>query len=377
MRIVGFRAANNASTQYRTKHWIKAMKQLGHDAECYGSPYADANSPKDTDARLALFDQRVNGADVVIYGLTVDAHEIAVLQAGRDTHGYRLIIDTDDLVTEVPIYNQASSWYHNATGLIRIAEAQYRSADAVTVSTEPLRKAMEHYNARTVHVPNLVDPDLYEGVRTREKEARHTDDIRIYWGGGGGHYDDLLIVKDALLRVCAERPNVKLVFGNLVPGWAMDLPSDRVFYTRLTEFSIFRKLLSWLCIDIGIAPLVNNRFNQCKSHVKYLDYAMVGIAGVYSDIESYDAVLDNVTGLKAGADEWYTQIMRLVDDWQLRRELGRNAKAHVLKELTVDTQARRYEAFLKEVVETKARPPLIAKELDEGVPINVNSSCSV
>jgi len=259
--------------------------------------------------------------------------------------------------------------WHNATGFIRIAETQYRQCDAVTASTEPLRQATDHYNARVIHVPNLVDPGLYEGVRTRKKEARHTDDIRIYWGGGGGHYDDLLIVKEALLQVCAERPNVKLVFGNMVPGWAMDLPSSRVFYTRLVKFSMFRKLLPWLCIDIGIAPLVNNPFNQCKSHVKYLDYAMAGIAGVYTDIESYDTVLDNVTGLKAGPDEWYNQIMKLVDDRELRQELGRNAKAHVLKELTVDTQARRYETFLREVIDTKARPPLIVKELDEGVPI--------
>jgi len=275
------------------------------------------------------------------------------------------------------IYNQASAAWHNASGLARVVEAQYRACDGVIVSTEPLRKATEHYNSRVVCMPNLVDLSLYEGVRTRKKEARHTDDIRIYWGGGGGHYDDLLIVKDALLRICKERQNVKLVFGNMVPGWAMDLPSDRVFYTRLTEFSIFRKLLSWLCVDIGIAPLVNNHFNQCKSHVKYLDYAMAGIAGVYTDIEAYDSVLDNVTGLKAGADEWYTQIMKLVDDRELRQELGRNAKAHVLKELTVDTQAERYEAFLREVVEAKARPPMIVKELDEGVPINVNNSCSV
>jgi len=157
----------------------------------------------------------------------------------------------------------------------------------------------------------------------------------------------------------------------------MDLPSTRVFYTRLVDFPTFRKLLSWMCIDIGLAPLVNNHFNRCKSHVKYLDYAMAGMAGVYTDIEPYDSVLDNVTGLKASEDEWYSQIMRLVDDRELRQELGRNAKAHVLKELTVDGHARRYEAFLREVVETKARPPLIVKELNEGVPINVNSSCSV
>src|SRR5437773_176033 len=84
----------------------------------------------------------------------------------------------------------------------------------------------------TCRMANCIDPKTYVGVLSREKEARHRDDVRIYWGGGGGHYDDLLLVKDALLRIFSERPNVKLVFSNILPDWAVDLPANRCFFIR-------------------------------------------------------------------------------------------------------------------------------------------------
>ena len=291
MRIVGFRAANAASTQYRTTNWINAMRNLGHDAQEFASPVQE----------YPRIDSILNGADIVLYGITVEAHEIAILQAGQANYGYKLIVDTDDLVNQVPRYNQASTMYHNATGLVRIAEAQYRDCDAITVSTPELKQKMDHYNANVVYMPNVVDPALYEGIRIREKEARHSDDLRIYWGGGGGHWDDLVIVKNTLLRIAGERPNVKLVFSNLVPGWAMDLPIMQVYYIPLQPFPRFRQLMSWLCVDVGLAPLVDNQFNRCKSHVKYIDYAMAKVAGVYSDLAPYDSVQENDTGLKARA----------------------------------------------------------------------------
>ena len=367
MRIVGFRAANTASTQFRVVNWIDALGRLGHDATSYGSPF---HAPTDTTIVRSFveeFDARVNGADVVLYGLTVEAREIAMLQAGRAAHGYRLVVDTDDLVTEVPSYNQASSWYHNASGLIRIAESQYRNSDALVVSTEELRRMSDHYNPRVIHMPNVVDPGMYEPLRFREKEPRHKDDIRIFWGGGGGHWDDLLIVKDALLKVCAARPNVKLVFGNFVPGWAMSLPSNRVFLIPMQPFSNYYKVLAWACPDIGLAPLVDNQFNRCKSHVKYLDYTLTATPGVYSALEPYGAITDGETGLIARTEsDWYDRIMELVDNAPLRRKIALNSWDDVMGRWHVDKWIGRYEQMLNEVI--SAQPPAV-HELAEGVPI--------
>lgn len=366
MKIVSYRAANSASTQFRIVNWMNAMKRMGHDVVIKGSPISEQGHFRDTKEMLDYFNADAKGADIVFYGLTVDANEISIYGAGQEAYGYKLIVDTDDLVSEVPTYNQASTSYHNASGLIRVAETQYRSCAGVTVSTEELQRSMDHYNPRVVYMPNVVAPEIYEDIRFRVKEGRHHDDIRIYWGGGGGHWDDLLLVKDALLRISRERPNVKLVFGNFVPGWALKLPPSQVYLIPMQPFDTYWKVLAWTCADIGLAPLVNNHFNECKSHVKYLDYGVTKTAAVYANLEPYKTVKDGQTGLLAKPDEWYEKIMALVDDGELRENMGMRAHEHIMDEWHIDKWAGRYEQFLKEIMDT---PKPVIEKLTEGVPI--------
>ncbi len=175
-----------------------------------------------------------------------------------------------------------------------------------------------------------------------------------------------MIASEAMVRVAKERSNVKLVFGNFVPGWAMDLPPSQVFLIPMQPFSFYWKVLAWTCVDIGLAPLVDNRFNRSKSHVKYLDYGVTHTASVYSNVESYKTVKDGETGLLAKPDQWYEKIMALVDDGELRENMGKLAHEHVMDEWHMDRWAGRYEQFLNEIVDT---PKAIVEELTEGVPI--------
>src|SRR5688572_12556276 len=171
------------------------------------------------------------------------AQVFAALLAGRKLYGYKLLVDTDDNSDDLPKFNYAYPDYHSGAGTARLVHAQLREADLVTVSTPRLAEWARKYAGRVVVMPNCIDTKLYASVRSREKEARHRDDIRIYWGGGGGHYDDLLKVRDTLLRIFAERPNVKLIFSNFLPDWAADLPPYRCFMIRFAHFNAYPKVL--------------------------------------------------------------------------------------------------------------------------------------
>lgn len=356
MKIVGFAAENMASSHLRVRQWITAMKERGHKADFYD----------DGMDNISKFDGRVQGADAVIYGRTHDGRKVALIHGGKKVHGYKIICDTDDLVTDIPVYNFAAHMFHNASGFKGMFLLQYRLADAVTVSTRYLAEATKEYTPNVHLVPNCADIDLWKSARTRQKEERHRGDIRIYWGGGGGHYNDLLKIKGPLLQVFAERPNVKLIFSNFVPAWAASLPSHRVFFLPLVQYKgQWQKLLSWLCVDIGLAPLENNPFNRAKSHVKWLDYAIARIAGVYENIDAYDSVMDGVTGLKASTeDEWYKKMLLLVDESALREAIGGRARREVLANWMVDSHAAAYERMLKRVC---GMPAVNVRQLDEGV----------
>lgn len=360
MKIVGIHLEPGGVGWLRCWNWTTALKSRGHDVK---------HRPHEaTQFQWSEIDNLLRGADAVITCRMANAQVFAALMAGRDHFGYKLIVDTDDYSDDLPKYNQAHSDYHAGAGVSRLVRGELREADLVTVSTEPLAEWARKYAKRVVTVPNCIDIRMYKDVRTRQKEARHRDDIRIYWGGGGGHYGDLLKVRDSLLRIFAERSNVKLVFSNILPDWAADLPPYRSFFIRFAHWNAYPKVLKWICPDVVISPLEENQFNRCKSNIKYLTYAMADVPGVYQDIEAYDCVQHGLTGMKARTDaDWYKHINTLLDNRVLASEIAHRAKQDVLRRWTIDSHIARYERMLEELIAPK--PTVELKMLEEGKPV--------
>lgn len=359
MNIVGVHVEPGGVGWHRQWCWTTALARKGHNVK---------HRPHQSEQwDWKHIDDYLRGADIVLCGRTHNAQMFAALMAGRDLYKYKLVVDTDDNHEDIPRYNQAFADYHAGSGVTRIIKAEFREADHVTVSTEPLRHIIEKTTPKVSVVQNVIDPRMYANVRERTKEPRHADDIRIYWGGGGGHYDDLLMVRDPLLRLFHENPRIKLVFSNFIPAWAADLPPFRVFMVPFAHFGAYPKVLKWICADVAIAPLVDNPFNRCKSNVKYLNYAMAGIPGVYSDLDPYGKIEDGETGMKVGPDGWYDAIKALIDDRALRRKIVVNAVSDVMDNYTVDGHIDRYEGLLSEIAARPRNTEIIA--LTEGVPV--------
>jgi hypothetical protein len=358
VRIVGIHLEPTGVGWHRCWNWTTAMERMGHEVR---------HRPFDPcQFTWSGIDKYLRGADVVITSKTSHADIFAGLLAGRDLYKYKLVVDTDDNVDAITPDNVAFKHFHSGVGMARLIKAQYHQADLVTVTTPDLRREVEAHSGHVVIMPNVVDPRLHEKVKPWQKEARHRDDIRIYWGGGAGHWNDLLMVKDNLLRLFHEDKRVKLVFSNFVPAWAAMLDAFRVFMIPFADFYAYPQVLKWVCADIAIAPLCDNTHNRAKSNVKYLDYAMADVPGVYSDLPPYESVRDGVTGLKASATGWYDAIKRLIEDVELRRSIAVAARQHVLDEFTIERWAPRYESMLKELLR---RRPIEVKPLTEGVPI--------
>lgn len=360
MKIVGIHLEEGGVGWHRCWNWTSALERMGHEVRHH------PHSPVQFD--WADIDNYLRGADIVITHKMADAKTFAALHLGRKLYGYKLVVDTDDNADLVPPENMAFKDYHAGTNINRLIRMQYREADLVTVTTENLKRHISKYSGNIVVMPNVVDPRIFSGVVGREKEARHRNDIRIYWGGGAGHYSDLLMVKDVLLRLFNEDARIKLVFSNFVPDWAADLDPFRVFMIPFVRFSGYPRVLKWLCADIAIAPLVDTEFNAAKSNVKYLDYAMADIPGVYSNVPAYESVRDGETGLKCSTlEEWHSKLSALIADRDLRTKIATQAKQDVLGRFTIDRWAPRYETMLVELMAKKPVPELV--HLTEGQPL--------
>jgi hypothetical protein len=185
--------------------------------------------------------------------------------------------------------------------------------------------------------------------------------------GTATHGADLDLVLPALARLhetFGERIAIEIV-GITGPGV---LPPfiRRVEVPRRAGLS-YPAFVAWLTDrqrrqpwSIGIAPLANTAFNRCKSAIKVLDYAALGLATVVSDMPVYrDPAYDDFvqpleveTALTGGylaqdAGQWFHAVARLVRRPDLRLAMARLGHAAWQREGTLAAQAEARSAALQ------------------------------
>ena len=81
--------------------------------------------------------------------------------------------------------------------------------------------------------------------------------------------------------------------------------------------------------DIAIAPLADTPFNRCKSAIKTLDYAALGLPVLASDRAVYRGTLADGPGGRLVPDDenaWFVALASLVRDARLRHRLSDGAR---------------------------------------------------
>lgn len=258
--------------------------------------------------------------------------------------GKKIVYELDDDFWHLPVKNPAYRYYQ-AEGLARL-DRFIRAADVVTVSTEPLREVVGAMHDHVVVLPNAVDSDLAEAITEscRRDQACTPAMVRIGWSGSSFHEGDLDCAIDALITM-AKRPDVQLVFF----GWVPARIEREVCALKLERHPFiatnnYYHALAALRLDIGVAPLHENRFNEAKSNLKYLEYSMFRVPTVASPVYPYATTItdgeDGVLVKKNRHQEWLRELTRLVEDRAERARLARNASTTVRARFNLKTTVR-------------------------------------
>ncbi len=256
--------------------------------------------------------------------------------------GKPVIYEIDDRLTDVPDSNHLKSWIKETADLLPKTLPRF---DAVTVTTEPLKAALEPYAGELHVVPTCLNGDLWS---TSKIESR-SDHICIGFCGTPTHTAELELIEPALTRVAREYGNsVSFVFMGCASEALSRLPGFR-FIPFENSYADYARKLQEIGLDIALVPLVDNPFNHCKSNIKWLEYSACGIAGIYADLPPYNACVEHGrTGLLAGKEpeQWYQAIWLLLEHDQLRRSIADNARNKVLNEYSLRSSAVNYGQFL-------------------------------
>ena len=223
----------------------------------------------------------------------------------------------------------------------RMAEAAARQprllalADEVVACSGQLAARLEsqHGNVR-VMTPPLISPlpELAHFAAGPSPERPW----RLGFHGTRAHMADLAHIAPALAVVQRERNDteLELMLGEHAPAGLAALP--RTLCPAPLPWERFRVYQTSRRVHIGLAPLLDTPFNRAKSFIKFLDIAVMGGVGIYSNRSPYTEIVeDGVNGLLAGDDP---------DDWQrcLAWLLDNPGKAHAMARAAAETvmQAR-------------------------------------
>lgn len=280
------------------------------------------------------------GADIVIMQMLSGTSMVDTAH----NMGAKVIYEADDPVTDTYGKERKNLMHisddHKKSSIETIAKA-----DAVTTTNETLAENLRRYTDAPIYVmPILMDYEYYGEAVDAVMPKRNTDEIRIGWFGGAGHFEDLKMVLPGLKKVIERDKRVKFVYCGyggmesdslaMKAQWGEDvfkeIPRERREFMPGVPEEYWPMKHRFMDLDIGICPLIDDNFNKHKEGTKWLEYGALGTASVCSPTV-YDRYVEHgKNGLIAKTEsEWENHLLALVQDDTLRAKIATNAQDDV------------------------------------------------
>jgi glycosyltransferase involved in cell wall biosynthesis len=235
------------------------------------------------------------------------------------------VYELDDNFFEIPPTTEVGR-YHGAPERLDQLERYVRAASLVRVYSEALSERVAQLNRKVVHTDGPVDWSLVPQMST----TRHQGKVRIVYATSRVEDDLAKVFLNDIGRLLHDYDGrIEMFFWGYHPPELRNHPAVR-FLPFIRNYDSFFRKFARSQFDIGLAPLLNDRFCCSKSNVKFREYAACGIAGVYSKLGSYRAcVKDELTGLLVETDAggWFEAVKRLIDNTSLRQSIQKNGLA--------------------------------------------------
>lgn len=234
-----------------------------------------------------------------------------------------------------------------------------READGIIVSTNCLKERLSRFNNKIVVVPNALDERLIgdRSLLSLKSDLGNNGCKVIGYMGTYTHDADLMMILQALRETLHRRLNnleLQLIGGTADPALIQAFNGLPIKILAVGDNSEYSNFMHWMAQtvrwDLAIAPLEDNSFTRCKSDIKFLDYSILGIAGIYSQVPPYEKTVRHLeTGylVPNNTEAWVDAFERLLADAPLRNRLGKQAQEYVLATRTLKQCAQNWrEAIL-------------------------------
>jgi glycosyltransferase involved in cell wall biosynthesis len=217
-----------------------------------------------------------------------------------------------------------------------------RLSTHVVAGSTHLAEYARRFNPRVTIVPTSIDTDLYQPARRNGNGKR----VVIGWTGSSTSQTHLEMFADVLRDLSARRDVEIRVQSNREPAlqgvafrWSSWSPA-----TEVAELSHF---------DIGIKPMPDDPWSRGKCPMKEIQYMAMGIPTVCSAVGASREIIRHGTNgfLASNKDEWLASLEALIDNPDLRRELGAAGRRTVENEYSMKQCASMFASVVRETLQ--------------------------
>lgn len=262
-------------------------------------------------------------ADVIVIQREASPFLLRKIRQWR-SQGKAVVFDIDDLLLDVPSFLESYAHYQVARSFIKEALQQ---SNHVTTTTERLSAALRPHATFVSVIPNASQ---HWGTAAKHFSASKQPVKLLIASSDTVRLD---FVAPALTRVLEDKDlRIEIVaIGNTVDF--LKKSGIPVTGVPLLSYPEFLSFVSQQDNAIGIIPLDDSRFSNCKSPIKYLDYASCGVPSICSNVAPYSDVIESEKDgvlVPNDVDDWYLAIRTLALDPARRSALAAaaGAKAH-------------------------------------------------
>ena len=297
------------TAQYRIRLPLLQLAQSGHIRDPVFHVVKDDGF--DLDRTL---DSR-NEIHVIVQPFLSDEGLTMMEQLARRPH-LNITLAVDDLWTGLPGYNPV----RNSMPLDvadRLAYAATLSHQLVaTTAALAHRLGLRHPNLSVVEnaLPHQPWTDLAE-----PENCASGGRPRFGWAGAKQHQFDLEFLEPVIAETSKD---IDWVFFGMCPDQLR--PHVKEIH-ELKPFVDYPATLAGMHLDVAIAPLVDNPFNRCKSHLKILEYGVLGWPVIASALDPYaQAPVKRIEGCDTQA--WLKAVRELANDPGERAKSGQQLR---------------------------------------------------
>ncbi|HCF7560947.1 TPA: glycosyltransferase, partial [Pseudomonas aeruginosa] len=344
----GFKLADPQLAWRPLQGWRPLPTVLAHPADLFGcghyrviQPFSALRESASIDGALSIglmhvADLERYDPDVLVLQRQVGEERLEAMRRMQAFSRAFKVYELDDYLPNVPL--KSAHRQHLPKDILRTLRRGLGYVDRFVVSTPALAEAFAGLHPDIRVIENRLPVGWWQGLRAQRRRGERP---RVGWAGGSSHTGDLELIADVVRELADE---VDWVFFGMCP------PSIRPFVREVhagVPIERYPRALAALDLDLALAPVEQNLFNECKSNLRLLEYGACGFPVVCSDVRCYQDDLP-VTRVKNRFRDWVDAIRMHTRDLDAAARAGDHLRERVLADWMLDGERLRawYRAWM-------------------------------